>query len=197
MGDRQQQLYERDPFELPAAVQIRCMDNFRSPHRVVDTINRLRLVPERVEARSAHAGETPRFHVWETGKSSPQGQLEACLRQLWADGYTPEQVAVISWRGQKDSQILQQEKLGGHRLRRFTGEYDQAGNPIWSEGRLQAESLYRFKGQSAPAVVLCEVDFEQLGPREQRKLFVGFTRAQMRVDVVLSAHAAETLAAQL
>ena len=52
------------------------------------------------------------------------------------------------------------------------------------------ESLYRFKGQSAPVVVLCEVDFETLDEGEQRKLFVGLTRAQLRVDLVLS-HRAE------
>jgi len=197
MGDGQQQLYEREPFELPGAVHIRCMDNFRSPRRVVDAINRLQLLPDKVEARSAHEGEMPNFHVWEAGKTSPQGQLDACLQQLWQDGYTPEQVAVISWRGHQKSEALRQDRLGGHSTRRFTGQYDSAGNPVWRNGRLLAESLYRFKGQSAPAVVLCEVDFEQLGPSEQRKLFVGLTRAQMRVDVVLSERAAQALAMRL
>ncbi len=201
MGDSQQQLYEREPFELPGAVHIRCMDNFRSPRRVVDAINRLQLLPDKVEARSAREGEMPNFHVGkegqQNGKTSPQGQLDACLQQLWQDGYTPEQVAVISWRGHQKSEALRLDRLGGHSARRFTGQYDSAGNPVWRDGRLLAESLYRFKGQSAPAVVLCEVDFEQLGPSEQRKLFVGLTRAQMRVDVVLSGRAAQALAMRL
>jgi hypothetical protein len=197
MGDSQQQLYDRDPFELPGAVQIRCMDNFRSPRCVVDAINRLQLVPEKVEARSAYAGEMPNFHVWEQGKTSAQGQLEACLAQLWQDGYKPEQVAVISWRGHQNSAALRLDRMAGHSTRRFTGQYDTAGNPIWSDGRLLTESLYRFKGQSAPAVVLCEVDFEQLGLREQRKLFVGLTRAQMRVDMVLSERAVQAMTMRL
>lgn len=197
MGDRQQQMYEREPFDLQGAVQISCMDNFRSPQRVVHMVNRLQLTPEPVQARSPHQGDLPGFHVWESGKTSPAGQLQACLHQLWADGYTPEQVAVISWRGLQQSEVLHLDQLGGHPLRRFTGRYDNAGNPLWTDGTLLAESIYRFKGQSAPAVVLCEVDFEALGERERRKLFVGLTRAQMRVEVVMSERAAQALMSQL
>ena len=193
MGDSQQQLYDREPFSLSSAVQVRCMDNFRSPQRVVRMINKLALTPEPVLARSAHAGEVPHFHIWEAGQSSAQGKLNECLSKLWQSGYTPEQVAVISYRGVQQSEVLRQDRLGGQATRRFTGQYDSAGNAQWSEGPLLAESLYRFKGQSAPAVVLCEVDFETLTERDKRKLFVGLTRAQMRVDVVLSERAARAL----
>jgi hypothetical protein len=193
MGDNQQQLYEREAFSLNSAVQVRCMDNFRSPQRVVRMINKLGLTPEPVLARSAHSGEVPHFHIWESGQSSAQGKLNECLTRLWQSGYTPEQVAVISYRGVQQSEALRQDRLGGQATRRFTGKYDGAGNAQWSEGPLLAESLYRFKGQSAPAVVLCEVDFETLTERDKRKLFVGLTRAQMRVDIVLSERAARVL----
>jgi hypothetical protein len=195
MGDSQQQLYEREPFSLDNAVQVRCMDNFRSPQRVVHMINKLGLTPEPVLARSAYAGELPHFHIWEAGQSNAQGKLNECLVNLWQSGYTPDQVAVISYRGMQQSEALRQDRLGGQATRRFTGQYDSAGNAQWSEGLLLAESLSRFKGQSAPAVVLCEVDFETLTERDKRKLFVGLTRAQMRVDVVLSERAALALSA--
>jgi hypothetical protein len=77
-------------------------------------------------------------------------------------------------------------RLGGQATRRFAGQYGRVGNEHWSEGPQLAKSLYRSKGQSTPAVVLCEVNFENLTMRDKRKLFVGLTRAQMRVDVVLS-----------
>ena len=160
---------------------------------MVHMINRLKLTPEPVQACNPHVGDVPGFHIWESGKTSAAGQLDACLQQLWADGYKPDQVAVISWRGLKQSDILKQDRLAGHAVRRFRGHYDNAGNPLWTDGVLLAESLYRFKGQSAPAVVLCEVDFEHLSERERHKLFVGLTRAQMRVEVVLSERAAQTL----
>jgi superfamily I DNA and RNA helicase len=59
------------------------------------------------------------------------------------------------------------------------------------------ESVYRFKGQSTPAVVLCEVDFEELTPVNARKLFVGMTRGQLRVDVVLSEKSTKVLTTKL
>ena len=40
------------------------------------------------------------------------------------------------------------------------------------------ESVYRFKGQAAPAVILTEIDFEVLDDKAVRKLFVGATRAR-------------------
>ena len=61
------------------------------------------------------------------------------------------------------------------------------------EGHLLAESVYRFKGQSAPAVILTEIDFEALDDRTVRKLFVGMTRARMKLVLVLSERAAALL----
>jgi len=61
--------------------------------------------------------------------------------------------------------------------------------------RKVVETLYRFKGQSAPAVILCEIDFGQVSDVERRKLFVGMTRAQVRLECVLSKRAARGLLA--
>lgn len=58
--------------------------------------------------------------------------------------------------------------------------------PEWTEGDPLVESVYRFNGQSAPAIVLSEVDFVELSHLERRKLFVGMTRAQMAIGVVMS-----------
>jgi superfamily I DNA and RNA helicase len=73
------------------------------------------------------------------------------------------------------------------------GTYDSAGNALWSEGELLVETIYRFKGQSAPVVVLCEIDFKELSSKELRKLFVGFTRAQLRLECLLSEAASALL----
>jgi hypothetical protein len=70
-----------------------------------------------------------------------------------------------------------------------TGAFNKNENAQWTEGQLFAETVSRFKGQSAPVVVLCEVDFEELRERELRKLFVGFTRAQYKVVCLMSERA--------
>ena len=59
------------------------------------------------------------------------------------------------------------------------------------------ETVGRFKGQSAPVVVFCEIDFEDLNPSNARKLFVGMTRGQMKVELVMSERASELLRANL
>lgn len=189
MGDAEQQLYEREGFNLSDAVHIQCMDNFRSPRQVVRTINALGLTAQAIEPRSAYLGDVPGFHVYGDGQGEHLQVLNRCLKQLWSEGYSPEQVAVLSYNGVKNAKVLTQTELGGQATHRYSGQYDQAGNPSWSQGSLLVDSLYRFKGQSMPAVVLCEVDFETLNTKDRRKLFVGLTRAQLRVEVVLSARA--------
>lgn len=193
MGDPDQQLYEREAFALPDAVQIQCMDNFRSPQKVVQAINQLNLSAQLVHARSVFAGDAPGFHTYDHQKKGGLAVLEQCLRQLLEDGFTPSQIAVVTFAGRERSEVLQASKLAGMPLKYFTGGFDAAGNPKWSAGDLLVETLYRFKGQSAPVVVLCEVDFDELTEKERRKLFVGFTRAEFRLECVISERAAEAL----
>ncbi len=192
LGDAGQQVYEREPFDIPDAVHIECMDNFRSPQRVVDVINTWSLTDVPVVARSSHRGQTPHILTWAPSQVNSLSALNQCLRNLWQAGYRPEQVAVISYRGVKSSEALKQAELGGHATRRFS-HYDSAGNAIWTPGSLLVDSVYRFKGQSMPVVVLCEIDFEALTQREKNKLLVGLTRGQIRVDMVMSERSAQLL----
>lgn len=192
MGDAGQQIYEREQFDLTEAVHVKCMDNFRSPRKVVHVINQLQLSEEPVVSRSAHEGETPQIYTWAPNVVSSLAAINQCLKRLWEDGYSPDQVAVISFKGVKNSEALAQSLLGGYKTKMFS-RYDDAGNALWTDGALLVESVYRFKGQSMPVVVLCEVDFDELNDREKRKLFVGLTRAQVRVDVVISEKSAQLL----
>jgi len=48
------------------------------------------------------------------------------------------------------------ERVGNYRLRRFGGQYDLLGNQILSDGQVLFDSIGRFKGQQAPAVILVE-----------------------------------------
>ena len=40
--------------------------------------------------------------------------------------------------------------------------------------------MFRFKGQSSPAVVFTEIDFETLDENAMRRIFVGATRASLK-----------------
>jgi superfamily I DNA and RNA helicase len=77
------------------------------------------------------------------------------------------------------------ERAGKHRLRRFTNEYDLFGNQVLTDGKLRFESVYRFKGQQAPAVILMDVDpAADTLDHDRRVLFSGMTRATVRLEVV-------------
>jgi len=82
--------------------------------------------------------------------------------------------------------LLALNAIGGVAVCKFTGRFDTTDNAVWTQGDLLVETLYRFKGQAAPYVILCEVDFAALDDKQRRKLFVGMTRAQMHLTLVMS-----------
>ena len=84
-------------------------------------------------------------------------------------------------------------QAGGKKTKRPVQVKD--GNWAWTEGDLIIETVGRFKGQSAPVVVFCEIDFEELSQTNARKLFVGMTRGQMKVELVISERTAALLSA--
>jgi hypothetical protein len=109
--------------------------------------------------------------------------VERCISR----GFALDDIAVISMRGRERSQLLGIDRLGIWTLRRFTGAFDAYGTPVWTEGALLVESVRRFKGQAAAAVVLTECDFAQLDAMNRRLLFVGLTRARVHLEWVVSA----------
>jgi hypothetical protein len=195
LGDPDQNLYAREAFDLPNAVRIHCMENFRSPGNVVHTLNAFKLSGQAVQARLPWKGSEPGFHIYHGDNCTKA--LERTVQTLVNDGFSTDQIAVVTFSGREKSKIVGKGKIADIAIREFTGGHDNAGNELWSDGEILIETLYRFKGQSAPAVILCEVDFEQLTEREIRKLFVGFTRAQIRLEVVLSERAEHLLTARL
>ena len=191
LEDEAQRLYARSEFDLPEATLVRCQDNFRSPRLICQTINALGLSPLQVNAMSPFEGEVPAFYVYDSPETLLRQTVKA-VQDVLAKGFAIENVVVLSYVGQNQSKLFAQARdtgaLGAWSVRYVTG-FDDAGNVLSHEGEVQLETLYRFKGQSAVAVILSEVDFEQLGENDKRKLFVGLTRGLMSVSLVLSQRA--------
>ena len=55
------------------------------------------------------------------------------------------------------------------------------------------DSVHRFKGRAAPCVVFTEIDFGTLDDRAVRRIFVGATRATMKLVLVVSETSARVL----
>lgn len=188
MGDEAQCLYERDDFDLPDAVTLTCNDNHRSPRAVCQVINALALVTPAILSKSPYQGEFPEFLSY-ASEAALIAQTESAVLSLLEQGFALEDIVILTGHGRRKSKILNAERIGRFTTRRFIGSYTRDGDPVWSEGELMVESIYRFKGQSAPAVILSEVDFTELTAQERRKLFVGMTRAQLNLQIVLSQQA--------
>jgi len=197
MGDPDQLLYDRPLFELDGAVSVTCNDNFRSPQKIVDIINLLQLATTPIKARSGYAGDHPEFRHYTPTPSGTESAIVQCVNNLLAQGHTLDQIALISFHGKEKSHLLAKDTIGKWTLRKATGRFDKNETAEWTNGQLFAETVSRFKGQSAPVVVLCEVDFEELRERELRKLFVGFTRAQYKVVCLMSERAESMLMARV
>ena len=197
MGDPAQAIYPRDAFDMPDVTTITCHENFRSPRQIVLTINALGLTPQPIEARCPIDGRLPGFHSYKATTADSVKQVEAVIKSLLAEGYTAEQIAVITFAGRERSHLLSMDMLAGIRMRKFSGAYDLSGKAIWTDGTLLCETLYRFKGQAMPAVILCEIDFADFNLQAQAKLFVGMTRAQQRLELVMTERVEGLIAGRL
>ena len=65
------------------------------------------------------------------------------------------------------------------------------------DGDILIDSVLRFKGRAAPCVILTEIDFEQLDDKAVRRLFVGATRATMKLILVVAESSAAVLRERL
>jgi UvrD-like helicase C-terminal domain/AAA domain/Nuclease-related domain len=187
LEDSDQQLYkDRVSFDLPEAVSITSHENFRTPRALVTLINLLGLTTRPIEALALHAGEMPDPITYtapdKIGPCTIQA-VERCLQR----GFNVCDIAIVSLRGRERSLLQNQDQLGPWKLKHFTGRYDEGSGAIWTDGDLSIDSVRRFKGQAAPAVVLTECDIAQLDDMNRRLLFVGLTRAQMHLEWVMSA----------
>jgi len=198
LEDPEQSLYDRPPVDLPGWVSLVSPVNYRSPQLLVEFINWLGLTDEPIEAGSAVVGFDPKWYVCADADSALMA-TEQAIRDLMADGYAPANIAVLSLRGLASSRIAGAcgpARLSGISVRRQTG-YDAAGTALWSRGELLVDTVFRFKGQAADAVVITDIDFAQLGLRERRRLFVALTRARLQAVLVTTQRAADVLQARL
>ncbi|MCB1954145.1 MAG: ATP-binding domain-containing protein [Rhodocyclaceae bacterium] len=190
--DESQRLYDRDTFDISEAVEIACDDNFRSPKQVCAVINALGLASQPIRSRGPYEGDVPGFHVY-AGERDLLRKTATAVESLVERGISLADVVVLSMRGLAASVLMKADRIGPYCTRRFAGTYSSDGEPVWTEGELLVDTVHRFKGQSANGVVLSELEFESLGERERRRLFVGMTRARLAVELVIGEKADSAL----
>jgi hypothetical protein len=192
LEDPMQNLYGRSPVELPGWVVLRAQTNYRTPRDILDTLQRLVGPGQPIESGSPLDGSDVEILTYEGSADLMDKTKTAITRGLGA-GFKKDMIAVVTYRGREHSSFTPLDKLGPHALRAFTGQYDLLGSPVYSDGDLFIDSVHRFKGQSAPCIVFTEIDFGELDEAALRKLFVGMTRATMKLVLVMSERAAAAM----
>jgi hypothetical protein len=170
--------------------------NYRTPHEV------LRQIGLFVDG-GAHvtAGGPPQGHDIVIATYADFAGLKdatiAAIGKARSAGFKSSDIAVLTYCGRERSELMPFDPLGACTLCRFDGTCDEAGNPVFQEGDILVDTVFRFKGQSAPCVILTEIDFDVLDERVARRLYVGATRARMELAMVMSERAAAKLLERL
>ena len=113
--------------------------------------------------------------------------MEARVDELMKVGFKPEDVEIISCRCMTSSAHAEIERIGKHNVRRFTGKYDRNNNQIYTDGTLVFDTIFRFKGQQAPVVMLVDLDDTiKKDDWATGVLYCAMTRATVRLELVIN-----------
>ncbi len=184
LEDGDQNLQDKPPILLDGFVRYSSRINYRSPESIARFIRNTLPVP--FEQGNDLPGLGVAVHSYKDTNEQPKivGKI---VQQLMRHGFSCDDIVVITCRGVQTSIFSHCDQVGGVNLRHFTGEYDEDGHQVMTEGHLMFDSVYRFKGQEAPAVILVDVDpnTEYL-TRAERILFCGMTRATVCLELVVN-----------
>lgn len=190
LADSDQNLYGRSAVELDGFVTYRCRENYRSPDWIA------RFIRDTLEIDFEPMNDLPGLGVGVHGYDDEADQkpiVDRIIRERVQQGFAHEDIAIVSFRGYDKSVFFDTETLAGIPLRRPTHDY-QDGEQLFTPGRVGYDSIYRYKGQQSPSVILVDVDPRPDRPeQEQCKLYCGMTRATVRLDIVVNAENTDNL----
>jgi hypothetical protein len=157
--------------------------NYRSPETIARYIQRV------LPFDFVPANPLPGLGVGVSMYTTPEEQAKrvaSVVTNLMRSGFKHGDIVILSMRGLRRATFAQEKKIGSFTLSRPTGEYDLLGNQVLEPGQLRYDTVYRFKGQQAPAIVFTDIDPDQNSiAQTDRLLFTGMTRATVRLEIVV------------
>ena len=182
LEDADQNVRGADRFTAGGFVSYHARRNCRSPESIA------RFVRTVLPSFGFEPGNhLPGLDVGVKGYDDVNDQLRlatAAVTELRRQGFRPEDIVIVTMRGHADSPFSDRNRLGGFAVRRFTGKYDLHGDQLMTEGEIYFDSIGRFKGQQAPAVILCDVDPDPERAESLARLYCGMTRATVRLELL-------------
>ena len=183
LEDPLQNLRETDPVPLPGFVTYRETANFRTPLSIAGFIKGT--LESEFEQRNLLPGLGVAMFDYDKPTELP-GILERRIKELGRVGFKPADIAIVSCRGMGSTALKDVVKIGKHDVRKFTGEYDANSEQIYTQGDLNFDTIFRYKGQQAPAIILVDLD-ETLERNDWATgiLYCAMTRATVRLELVV------------
>lgn len=182
LEDPEQNIRRADPTVLGGFVGYRDQRNFRSPSSIARFIEAT--LPFETECCNDLPGLGVGVSHYKNDDAMP-GVVGSVVQNLIKGGFTPDQITILTMHGFNNSVLSERGRIKNHTLKRFTGEYDLLGNQDMSDGQILFDSIHRFKGQQAPAVILVDVDPEpEKADHWNRLLYAGMTRATVRLEII-------------
>lgn len=164
-------------------VGFRARANYRSPETIARYIQRV------LPFDFLPSNPLPGLGVGIATYKAPEDQskrVAAIVTELVRTGFRHSDIVILSMYGLGRATFAREKRIGAFTLSRPTGEYDLLGNQVFESGQLRFDTVYRFKGQQAPAIILTDVDPNQDRLEHFERLsFTAMTRATVRLELVL------------
>lgn len=158
----------------------RLRENFRTPRALASEI--ADLAPPGTVFRNPMEGTGLRM-VDATGNET--ADIAAEVGRLLAVGHRIEDLLLLDL-GNLASQQRFGDRVGEHSLRRFTGEYTADGEQVITPGDLAYDTVWRYKGQQHPYVIVLGLSPAGLSDgKVRRALYIALTRATVGASIVL------------
>lgn len=171
-----------EAFRALSFVTFNAKDNYRTPQSIAAFIQD-RLPGFAFEARSPLPGLGVGEHHCRTSAEVAR-RAGAVVTEHLKQGFRAQDVVVLSLRGLGAATLAHEAKVGAFTLARPTGTYDPQGNQRMDRGQIRFETIFRFKGQEAQAVIITDVPPDFADTPAARLLFTALTRAKVRADIL-------------
>ncbi|BET26529.1 AAA domain-containing protein [Limnobacter thiooxidans] len=198
LEDPVQNIYQKPRVSLPNWALINAPVNYRNPKPIAELLHLLltRISPESGDglgcANPFEGLPINYLRYDKTNGTDMKRATESAIASFLSKGFNATQISVLSFKGQAKSTLLAFDKLNGLALKKpIINKVDE-----YTTGELETDTLFRYKGLSNLAIVLTEVEFEELNERVARLLFVGASRAKLALAIVHDSPLEKTISTQ-
>ena len=183
LEDPLQNLRGTDAVPLPGFVTYNETSNFRTPTRIAGFIKQS--LGQEFRQRNMLPGLGVQMFEY-SRKNQLEGKLAHRINEVIKAGFKLGDIAIISCRGMDSTALRETVRLGRHHVRRFTGKYDEHDNQIYTEGELLFDTIFRYKGQQAPVIILTDLDESlEVSERARKILYCAMTRATVLLELIV------------